>query len=199
MRDPGLAPGHAIDVTVELRASGQRGRIRARVALREAVGAQGLPREHPGKPLCDLLVVSGGRHGEACEGVHADADADRQPGTRKFLKHLEVHLVRLTTATHVLRKGQRQQPGSPKDAQFLAREARVLFGLGGNGRQLSRRDLPCQAEELAGLIARQQTGDLHDAAQSTITRSRGRLLSMIGPSAPQATMSSMRAPHRPSS
>jgi hypothetical protein len=123
MGDPGLAAVDDVALAPLVRSSGECGRVTAGMRLGETVGAQSLPREHPGQPGSLLVVGTRGRHGETGERVDAHADAHGQPVSRDLLEHLEVYLVRLAASPELLGVWEGEQTRLAEGAQLLAWES----------------------------------------------------------------------------
>ena len=97
-------------VAVAHRPGAQRGGVGAGGGLGQAVGAEQPAAEHRGQVLGLLLLGAVGGERVAGQGVHADAEADGEPGRGELLEDLEVDLVRLVAAAVL---GSYGRPSSP--------------------------------------------------------------------------------------
>lgn len=89
--------------------------------------------------------------------MHADAEADGQPGRRELFQHLEVDLVRLIAAAELTVVGEAEQPRVGQQGEDLAGEAAYVLLFGGPGADLPLRDLSYEREQIAGLFGGQLT------------------------------------------
>ncbi len=79
--------------------------------------------------------------------MHADAEPDRQPGSRQFLYDLQIGLVRLAAATVLLRVRQAEQASPAERLELRPRECAIALGLGHPRPQFGGSDVTGQAEQ----------------------------------------------------
>jgi hypothetical protein len=128
--------------------------------------------------------------------VHAQPEADGQPGAGELLDDLQVHLVRLAAAAQPLRVRQAEQACGAERAEQLTGEDAIALSRGGSRPQFLVRQLRREPEELPGqVVGIDALRQAHQA--STTTSSRVPLFSRMQPSSPQTTMSSILAPCPP--
>ena len=131
----------------------------------QAVRAEQRAADQLGQQVAPLRLGAEVRDRRAGEGVHADAESDAGPPDRQLLEHLQVDLVGLAAAAHLLGEGQAEQAGVPQDAEDLAGEP--LLPLVGRRlrRQLGVGQLAGQREEVGGLLGGQLTLDAHGSSR----------------------------------
>ncbi|MGX1253992.1 hypothetical protein RKD48_006503 [Streptomyces ambofaciens] len=84
--------------------------------------------------------------------MHADAEADGEPGRGQLLEDLEVDLVRLLAAAELGVVGQPQQAGVGQEGEDLAREASGVLLLGRARGDLTLRDVADERDQVPSLI-----------------------------------------------
>ena len=129
--------------------------------------------------------------------MHGHALGDGEPAAGEFLQHLQVHLVGLPAAAVLHRVGQAQQAGPAESTQDLTGELAALLEVGRPRGQFGVGHLPGEFQQVVRLIGGQDPVDRRVRVHR-ITRSVGSVLSRSAPESAQTTMSSMRAPKRPS-
>ena len=84
--------------------------------------------------------------------MHADAEADGEPGRGELFEDLEVDLVRLVAAAVLGVVRQAEQSGLGEQGEDLAREVAGVLLLGRLGRDLALGDVADERDQIPGLL-----------------------------------------------